>query len=295
LAENSCDIFCTGSNAKILSGELATALAGRYIQFTVHSLSYVEFLDFFKLENSNENLNRHLVLGGMPYIYVIGLDEQAVFEYLRNVYSTILLKDVVARENIRNVQFLENLVEFLADNIGNLFSASNISKYLKTQRSTVSTQAILNYLKPLINAYFIHQIPRYDINGLNIFEIGEKYFFEDIGLRNSIRGFDQRRDIHKVMENAVFLHLHQRGYKVFVGQLGKKEIDFVAERNGSKIYVQVCYLLPDEITIEREFGNLMGIKDNYPKFVISMDEFNAGTNYKGVQQIHLRDFLMLEI
>lgn len=291
LAENCCDIFCSGSNANMLSGELATFLAGRYIEFKVHSLGYEEFMRFLSLENSVQTLNKYLTIGGMPYMHVIGTEEFAAFEYLRNVYSTILLKDVVARENIRNVTFLENLVEFLADNVGNLFSANNIAKYLKSQYSTVSTQAVLNYLKPLSNAYFVHKVQRYDISGLKIFEVGEKYYFEDLGLRNCIRGFDARKDIHKVMENAVYLHLVQLGYKVYVGQQASTEIDFVAEKDGQTVYVQVCYMLYDESTIQREFGNLLKIDDNYPKYVVTMDEYSAGS-YSGILQLHLKDFLM---
>ena len=292
LVENCCDIFCSGSNANMLSGELATFLAGRYIEFTIHSLGYDEFLQFFQLENSSESLNKYLTIGGMPYLKVIGLEEFSVFEYLRSVYSTILLKDVVAREGIRNIQFLENLIDYLADNVGNLFSASNIAKYLKSQRSTVSTQTVLNYLKPLTQAFFIYKVPRYDISGLKIFEVGEKYYFEDIGLRNCIRGFDQRKDINKVMENVVYLHLLRQGYKVFIGQLGNSEIDFVAEKDGKCIYVQVSYMLVDENTVNREFENLLKIGDNYPKYVVTMDEYNAGSNFNGIEQVHLKDFLL---
>ena len=292
LAENCCDIYCSGSNANMLSGELATFLAGRYIEFTVHSLGYDEFLNFFQLENSTQNLNKYLTIGGMPYLKVIGLDEFSVFEYLRNVYSTILLKDVVAREGIRNITFLENLIEFLADNVGNLFSANNIARYLKSQRTSVTTQTVLNYLKPLTNAFFVFKVQRYDIAGLKIFEVGEKYYFEDIGLRNCIRGFDQRKDINKVMENAVYLHLIRLGYRVFVGKLGTAEIDFVAEKDGKSIYVQVAYILTDENTINREFGNLLKIGDNYRKYVVTMDEYNSGSNYNGIEQIHLKDFLL---
>jgi len=292
LAENCCDIFCSGSNANMLSGELATYLAGRYIEFTIHSLGYDEFLTFFNLENSTHNLNKYLTVGGMPYLNVIGLDEFSVFEYLRNVYASILLKDVVAREGIRNIAFLENLIEFLADNTGNLFSANNISNYMKSQRSSVSTQAVLNYLKPLVNAFFVHKVTRYDIAGLKIFEVGEKYYFEDIGIRNCIRGYDRFKDINKVMENAVYLHLSRSGFRVHVGQIGKSEIDFVAQKDGKTIYVQVAYLLADESTINREFGNLTKINDNYRKYVVTMDEFNSGSNYMGIEQLHLKDFLL---
>ena len=292
LAENCCDIFCSGSNANMLSGELATFLAGRYVEIQVHSLGYDEFLRFFDLENTVESLNTYLSLGGMPYLKVIGLDEYAVYEYLRNVYSTILLKDVVAREGIRNVRFLENLTEFLADNVGSIFSATNIAKYLKSQRDSVTTQSVLNYLKPLTAAYFIHKVPRYDISGLRLFEVGEKYYFEDIGLRNAIRGFEKRKDISKLMENAVFLHLIRNGFRAYTGQTGNSEIDFVATKDGKTIYVQVCYLLADDKTIHREFGNLMKIDDNYRKYVVTMDPVNSGSNYQGIEQFHLKDFLM---
>jgi uncharacterized protein len=292
LAENCCDIYCSGSNANMLSGELATFLAGRYIEIKVHSLGYNEFLNFFGLENNVTTLNAYLSMGGMPYLKTIGLEEYAVYEYLRNVYSTILLKDVVAREGIRNIRFLENLTAFLADNVGSIFSASNIAKYLKSQRDAVTTQAVLNYLKPLVAAYFIHKVPRYDIAGLRIFEVGEKYYFEDIGLRNAIRGYDKRNDIGKLMENAVYLHLIQQGFSVFTGQAGNYEIDFVAQKAGITIYIQVCYLLTDENTVNREFGNLLKINDNYRKYVVTMDEVNSGTSYQGIEQVHLKDFLV---
>lgn len=295
LAENCCDIFCSGSNAKMLSGELATFLAGRFIEFNIHSLSYSEFLLFFNLDNSVFNLDKYLTVGGLPYLKVIGLEEDYVFEYLRNVFSTILLKDVVAREGIRNVRFLESLTEFLADNTGNLFSASNIAKYLKSQRESVTTQAVLNYLRPLVNAFFVYKVTRFDISGLKIFETGEKYYFEDIGLRNSIRGYARHKDIGKVMENVVFMHLIRRGYKVHVGQSGNMEIDFVAIKGGTTIYVQVCYIVTGEKTFSREFGNLLKINDNYRKFVVTMDEFNSGSNYNGIEEIHLKDFLMMGV
>ncbi|MEI6576803.1 MAG: ATP-binding protein [Bacteroidota bacterium] len=293
LAENLCDIFCSGSNANLLSGELSTFLAGRYIEFPIHSLGYSEFLNFFQIENSNENLNKYLTVGGMPYLKVIGLDEFSVFEYLRNVYASILLKDIVARDGLRNITFLENLIEFLADNVGNLFSANSIAKYMKSQRASVTTQAVLNYIKSLSNAFFVYKVPRYDIAGLKIFEVGEKYYFEDIGLRNCIRGYDQKKDINKIMENAVFLHLLYLGFKIYVGQIGNMEIDFVAEKDGRSVYVQVSYMLTDENTVNREFGNLLKIGDNYRKFVVTMDEFNMGKNFKGIEQIHLKDFLLL--
>ncbi|MCD8540224.1 MAG: ATP-binding protein, partial [Leadbetterella sp.] len=291
LSEQLCDIYCTGSNANMLSGELATLLAGRYVEFTIHSLSYTEFLNFNQLEDSNQNLERYLTIGGMPYQHHIGTEPAVVFEYLKNVYASILLKDVVSRENIRNVSLLENLVAYLADNTGSLFSAQSISKYLKSQQIKIPTQTVINYLKALTNAYFVHKTQRADINGLKIFEIGEKYYFEDLGIRNSVRGFNFRSDVGKLIENAVYMHLLRSGYQVYTGKDGEREIDFIGEKNGERIYVQACYLLADDSTIQREFGNLMLIDDNYPKYVVTLDPFSPHTTYKGIYQLHLREFL----
>lgn len=294
-AENKCDIFCTGSNAKMLSGELATYLSGRYIEIKIHSLSFSEFLIFHQLEKGNDSLMKYLTYGGMPYLPNIGLQDDLPFEYLRNVYSTILLKDVVARENIRNIHFLENLVLYLSDNIGNLFSSGNISKYLKSQRIGISPQLTLNYLKALSNAYFVHKVVRSEVGGLKIFEIGEKYYFEDWGLRNAITGFNQKTDLHKLLENVVYMHLLQCGYRIYVGKIDQREIDFVADRNGLKVYVQVCLQITGSTVQEREFGNMLLINDNYPKYVVTFNDLIIGDDYKGIKQINLLDFLLLEL
>lgn len=295
LAEQKCDIYCTGSNAKILSSELATYLSGRYMAFEIHSLSYREFLRFHRLENSQESLTKYLAFGGMPFLINLELTREQVFEYLRNVYSTILLKDVVEKEKIRNVSFLENLVAYVADNVGNLFSANNISKYLKSQQIQASPQLIINYLRGLSNAYIIHKVQRADIGGLKIFEIGEKYFFEDLGLRNTIRGSNISSELHKLMENAVFLHLTQSGYQVFVGKLNDKEIDFMADKDGQRLYIQVALTVMDEKTREREFGNLMEIDDNHPKYVVVLNDMIIGDDYKGIKYCNLADFLLTEL
>lgn len=292
-AKSSCDIFCTGSNAKMLSGELSTYLSGRYIEFHIHSLSYSEFLMFHKLDNNNQSLRLYLTYGGMPYLSLLSLTDEMVFEYLRNIYSTILLKDVVKREGIRNVGFLETLALYAADNVGNLFSANNISKFLKSQRIDISTAQVISYLKALCNAFLINKVGRIEINGIKKFEVGDKYFFEDLGLRNSFLGFSLQRDIHKLMENAVYLHLSLLQYEIFVGKLDTQEIDFVGIKQGKKIYVQVTYLLSDEKTTDREFGNLISIKDNYPKYIVSLDDFNKGSDMLGIRHLHLSDFLML--
>lgn len=295
LAKNACDIFCTGSNARMLSSELATSLAGRYIEFNIHSLNYQEFLLFHQLSDTDENLLKFLTYGGMPYLINIGLKNNLPFEYLRNVYSTILLKDIIARENIRNVSFLENLVHYLANNIGNLFSANNISKFLKSQKIEISTQLTINYLKAISNAYLIHKVPRADIKGLRIFEIGEKYYFEDIGLRNAIHGFNRQTDIACIMENVVYSHLLAQNYRIFVGKYNQQEIDFMAEKDGNRLYCQVCLQLAGSTTYQREFGNLLEIKDNYPKYVVTLNDPLIGNDYHGIRQLNLREFLKMSL
>ena len=289
LNENACDIYCTGSNARILSGELATHLAGRYIEIHVHSLSYQEFLDFNQLEADGESLRKYLIFGGMPYLHNLPMDENIIFEYLRSVYSTILLKDVVSRENIRNVSFLENLVAYLADNTGSLFSAQNISKYLKSQHVNIPTQTILNYLRALCNSFFIYKLQRADTQGMKIFEIGEKYYFENLGIRNIVIGY-RITDRAKLLENLVYNHLLYLGYEVRIGYIGDKEIDFIGEKSNEKIYVQVALQINNETTAQREFGNLLKIPDNYLKIVVT-DEAFQGNTYEGIRHYSIQDFL----
>lgn len=292
LAEGGWDIYCTGSNAELLSGELATYLAGRHIEIEIHPLSYREFLQFHKLENTVESLNNYLRFGGLPYLASIGLTEAVVLEYLKNVQSSILLKDVVAREKIRQIDFLETLLEYLADNVGNLFSATSISKYLKSQRISVPVPTILSYLRALERAFIIRKARRTDIRGMKIFEVGEKYYFEDLGLRNILLGSMGPTEIGKLIENVVYLHLIERGFRVTIGWLDGYEIDFVAEKNDKKIYVQAAYLIVNEDTKKREYGNLERVDDNYPKYVVSMDEIPGPVNVRGIRQMKLRDFLL---
>ena len=283
------DIYCTGSNANLLSGELATYLSGRYIEFKVFSLCYPEFIQFHELPDSDESFQQYLTLGGMPYLINLSNEELVVNEYLRNIYNSILLKDVVARFNVRDVNFLENLGQYLADNIGSLVSAKKISDYLKSQKLNKSVQSVIDYLGYLTASMLIFKVKRAELKGKKVFEIGEKYYFEDIGLRNALVGL-KPSDIGKVMENMVYLHLRIAGYKVNVGSDGNKEIDFIAEKQSERIYVQVAYLLNDDQTINREFGNLLAIPDNYPKFVVTMDPISHSSTYKGIQQVHLRKF-----
>ena len=283
------DIWCTGSNSSMLSGDLATVLSGRYIEIRIHGLSFSEFLIFHKFEDTAENLNKYLKYGGLPNLMVFPLTDQVVFDYLKSINATVLLKDVVARYNIRNVNFLENLIRFLADSTGSLISTKRISDYLKSQRMAISPVIIANYLSYLASAYYITRVPRSDLQGKKIFETSEKYYFEDLGLRNAIIGY-KPQDINKLIENSVFQHMIRMGFNVYVGKTGDKEIDFVCERQGEKIYIQCAYLLTDDQTIEREFGNLLLIKDNYPKFVVTMDDFKGNTN-QGIIHSNLREFL----
>ncbi len=283
------DIYATGSNARLLSGELATGLSGRYIEIRIHGLTYPEFVAFHGLSAGRESFGIYLKLGGLPYLRHLPTDESIVFEYLRNITDAILLKDVVARYDIRNVSFLLRLGRFLADNVGSLVTARKISDYLKSQKVNVSHNLVLDYLGYLCNAMLVTKVGRMDIVGKKMFEIGEKYYFEDLGLRHALVGY-RAMDISKILENIAFLHLRAAGYEVRVGQVGTREVDFVAEKGGDRLYVQVAYLLADEAVRQREFGNLAAIPDNFPKVVVTMDEI-AGGSLEGIRHMHIQDFV----
>ncbi|MFC1522688.1 ATP-binding protein [Elusimicrobiota bacterium] len=293
-AQDGYDIYCTGSNANLLSGELSTYLSGRYVEIKVFGLSYPEFLRFHKLAESNEAFLAYAKYGGLPYLIHLKLNDAVAYDYLRNIYGAILYKDVVKRYNIRNVAFLDRLTEYLADNTGSIVSAKKISDFLKSQKISISPNIVLNYLSFLSSTFFIFKVPRSDVRGKKIFEIGEKYYFEDLGLRHSITGFRQS-DIGKILENLVFLKLKEAGYEVTVGTLHGKEIDFVCSKSSERLYVQVAYLLTDDKTRNREFGNLLKIADNFPKMVVSMDDISGTATYKGIQQINIRKFLMSKV
>ncbi len=291
LAHGRFDIYCTGSNARLLSGELATYLSGRYVEIFVYSLSYGEFLRFHRLTDSEETFLKYIKYGGLPYLKNLKLEDELVYGYLSNVYSTILLKDIVARFKIRQVDFLEKLVEYLLDNLGSLVSAKKISDFLKAQKINISPNVVLNYLKYLEQAFFVFRARRADVRGKKIFETNDKFYFNDLGLRHCLKRYYQA-DIGKVLENLVFLHLKFLGYKVSVGWIGGREIDFVAEAGGKKRYFQVAYLLTAE-NREREFGNLLRIKDNYPKIVVSADRLvKKEVSYQGIEHWNIREFLL---
>lgn len=290
--EENADVIITGSNAKMLSGELSTIIGGRFKEIYIQPLSYEEFLTFHSLDDNDDSLTQYINLGGMPGLNKIGLHEDDVREYQKDIYNTVLLKDVIMRNNIRNVNFLENLVLYLADNTGKIISANNVSKYMKSNGENISASVILNYLNYLSDAYIINKVNRYDVHGKRLFDSNEKYYFEDNGIRNAIAGGTREGDVEKVIENVVYQNLVRLGYEVFVGQLQSSEIDFVCTKpNGEKKYVQVSYLIVNEETRKREFGNLMKIQDNYPKYVVSMTPLITNNDYDGIKHIHLRNFL----
>lgn len=290
--EPNTDIIITGSNARMLSNELSTLIGGRYKEIHIQSLSYNEFLEFHQLSDNDEALVLYIQYGGLPGLAKIGLEEDDAREYQMDIYHTVLLKDVIMRNQIRNVPFLENLVRFLADNTGKLISANSISKYMKSQGESIASAAIINYISFLCEAYILHKVNRYDIHGKRIFETNDKFYFEDNGIRNAIAGGTREGDIEKVIENIIYQNLIRLGYQVYVGQLQAGEIDFVCTKpGGERIYVQASYIIADDATREREFGNLRSIKDNYPKYVISMTPLLTQNDNDGITHLHLRKFL----
>jgi len=290
LLHNDIDLYCTGSNANLLSGDVAGLLSGRSIEITVYSLSYVEFLLFHKLTNTPQSLEKYIKYGGLPYLKHLELTDSIVFEYLKNIYGTIVYRDIINRYAVRNVTFLEQLTLFLAGNVGSLFSAKKISDFLKSQNVNIAPNQVQTYIQYLVNAFLIHKVQRYDIIGKRVFEFGEKFYFENLGIRHGLWGF-RPEDRGKIIENVVYNHLLFKGYSVKVGALNDLEIDFVCEKEGEKRYIQVALTANETKTIEREFGNLQKISDNYSKEVITLDDFQGNT-FEGIKQTNLRSFLI---
>ena len=290
--EPNTDIIITGSNAKMLSNELSTLIGGRYKEIYIQSLSYKEFLVFHQLPDNDDSLAKYIQYGGLPGLAKIGLEEDDAREYQMDIFHTVLLKNVIMRNRIRNVPFLENLVRFLADNTGKLISANSIAKYMKSQGESITSTVIINYISFLCEAYILHKVNRFDIHGKRIFETNDKFYFEDNGIRNALAGGTREGDIEKVIENIIYQHLIRLGYQVYVGQLQAGEIDFVCTKpDGQCIYVQASYIIADMATREREFGNLRAINDNYPKYVISMTPLLTRNDDNGITHLHLRKFL----
>ena len=291
-AESNIDIVVTGSNSDILSSDLGTMLSGRYVEVFIQGLSYTEFLEFHNLQDNEAAVTKYLNYGGLPGLRPFGLDDpETINDYLQGVYNTILVKDIIRRKKIRNVPFMENLIHFIADNIGKPLSATSIQNYMASNESEVSKNMILNYMKAIDEAYLTTAVPRYNIHGKKLLETNDKFYFGDVGIRNYIIGGRRADDIEKVVENLVYQHLVRLGYEVNVGQLYSTEIDFVGTRGDEVVYVQASYLITEEKTFNREFGNLMPVKDNYPKYVISMTPYMDLSKWKGIIHIPFAEFL----
>ena len=291
--EENTDVILTGSNSDMLSGELATRLSGRYVEVRIHPLTYAEFLQFHQLPDSDESLAAYMNYGGLPGLRRIGLEnDEQVWAYLASVFNTIILKDIIERHDIRNVPFLNNLIDFYADTTGKLTSANSIAKYMKSQQEDVSSNLVLLYRGYYTEAFLLDIVQRYDIHGKKIFESNEKIYWDDIGLRNLRTSGSLDSCIEKIIENIVYKHLRFLGYEVNVGVLNSGEVDFVCRKPGEIIYVQVSYIIGSEDTRRREFGPLEKIRDNYPKFVISATPLLTRRNENGITHLSLRKFLM---
>lgn len=290
-----CDIYITGSNAKLLSGELATYLGGRYVEFVIYPFSFAEFMKLYQTIVPDESVQtcfqKYLLCCGMPYLANIRYDNEPARQYLHDLFNSVQLKDIVKRGKIRDVDLLERIIAYVMANVGNTFSASSLSKFLKSEQRNVAPETILNYIKYCCDAYLFYQVKREDLQGRQILASNEKYYIADHGIREAVFGGDMK-DINLTLENIVYLELLRRGYEVTIGKAGSKEIDFVCHKRDEKLYVQVTYLLASEETIKREFGAYDSIRDNFPKYVVSLDEFDMSRN--GIKHRNIRDFLLAE-
>lgn len=290
-----CDIYITGSNAKLLSGELATYLGGRYVEFVIYPFSFAEFLELYHQAAPEESIQKcfqkYLLMGGMPYLANIRYEEEPTKQYLHDLFNSVQLKDIVKRNKIRDVDLLERIIAYVMANAGNTFSATSVAKFLKSEQRSVAPETILNYIKFCCDAYLFYQVKREDLQGKQILATNEKYYMADHGIREAVYGGNMR-DINLILENVVCLELLRRGYDVTVGKNGDKEIDFVCSKRGEKMYVQVAYLLASEETIAREFGAYASVRDFFPKYVVSLDEFDMSRD--GIKHRNVRDFLLMK-
>ena len=290
-----CDIYITGSNARLLSGELATYLGGRYVEFVIYPFSFAEFMELYRSVVPNESMQKcfqkYLLLGGMPYLSNIKYADEPSKQYLQDLFSSVQFKDVMKRNKIRDVDLLERIIAYVMANVGNTFSATSIARFLKNEQHTVAPETILNYIKYCCDAYLFYQVKREDLQGKQILSSNEKYYIADHGIREAVFGGNMK-NINLILENMIYLEALRRGYHVTVGKAGDKEIDFVCDKRGEKLYIQVAYLLASDETISREFGAYDTIRDNFPKYVVSLDEFDMSRN--GIKHCNIRDFLLME-
>lgn len=296
IRQDNMTVVVTGSNAAMLSSEVATAFAGRYFDVHINSLNYEEFLQFNSLQDSDDALTAYLRWGGLPFLTQIPMaDTKVRTDYLGSIYDTIFVKDVITRRKMRNVTMMDNLARFVADNTGKIFSANSIAKYLKGKANAISANTVGEYMEAWCDSYMIDKVKRYDIKGKLVFEQQEKYYFEDLGIRNYLCKDKRNIDIEKSLENIVYLKLKNSGFDVYVGQINGKEIDFVARRGTEILYVQVSMSITDEATYQREFGNLKLIRDNYPKYLVTLDPNAALVNDSGIITFTMRDFLLRQL
>lgn len=290
-----CDIYITGSNAKLLSGELATYIGGRYVEFVIYPFSFAEFLELYHTIAPSDSIQqcfqKYLLAGGMPYLANLRYEEEPSRQYLTDLFNSVQLKDIVKRNKIRDIDLLERIIAYMTANVETVFSASSLAKFFKNEQRTVAAETILNYVRYCCDAYLFYQVKRQDLQGKQILASNEKYYIADHGIREAVFGGNMK-DINLILENIVYMELLRRGYVVTVGRAGEKEIDFVCEKRGEKLYVQVTYLLASEDTVKREFGAYDGIQDNFPKYVVSLDEFDMSRN--GIKHRNIRDFLLAE-
>lgn len=287
------DVYITGSNAKLLSGELSTYLAGRYVEFIIYPFSFQEFLEIIGRQDEKiskrEAFQKYLRFGGMPFLHNLNFDYEAGMQYLQDIYASIILKDITQRNNIRDTNLLERIIGYLVMNIGNTFSATSVSKFFKSENRKVATETVLNYMKACEESFLLYKVPRNDLIGKKVLNVNEKYYVADHGIREAILESNQR-DINQILENIVYVEMIRRGYNVKIGKINNLEIDFVCTKNKETLYIQVNYLLVSEETIKREFSVLENLQDNYPKYVLSMDE--SDMSEKGIRHMNIIDFLL---
>lgn len=292
LEDTNADIYVTGSNSKLMSSEISTYLTGRYVLIPVYPLSFKEYLDFksSSTKSKKDLLNEYIKFGGFPIVALGNYDEQSAYQIVEGIYNSVITSDITKRHNIVNFDLFNRVVKFIIENVGKTFSANSIVKFLKSEGRALSVESIYNYLEWLEKAFVIYRCRRYDLQGKSVLKTQEKFYLADQSLKYCIMGFNPK-SIASMLENIVYFELKRRGYEVYIGKLGTKEIDFVAIKRDERIYVQVCRTLPENSN--REIGNLLAIKDQYPKYVVTLDELSTG-NVNGVKIIHLFDFLLKE-
>lgn len=292
LESTDADIYVTGSNSKLMSGEISTYLTGRYVSIPVYTLSFKEYLAFKQDSplSRRELLEDYIRFGGFPIVALSEYDEQSAYQIVNGIYHTVVSRDIVKRHRINKQDLFDRVVKYIIENMGKTFSANSISTFLKSEHRKVSVESIYNYLRWLEQAFIIYPCERYDLQGKSILKTQEKYYLSDVSLKYALLGYN-RKMLDGAMENIVFLELKRRGYDVFIGKNDTKEIDFVATRRAERIYVQVCVRIPE--TSDREVGNLMEIRDHYPKYVVTLNEMDTGIE-NGIKIVHLADFLLAE-